>query len=196
MQFQQHARQLLAGYVKQRGVGEYTIEIVIRQIELEKILLPNFAAAVSTRHVGEMCGAFQTDRDVAQFGKHFEVSPGPAAKIKYCKTRLTLDVLQHRRDVLADIVIARACPELFGALVIMFPCKGDYFLQVLRIQFHILSPHKGYAISGVRKIVKWYFSFVTNCKLDAFRGSWSVNESQYDSTRMPCASENIRFRPL
>ena len=30
--------------MKQRGVGEYTIEIVVRQIELEKILLPNFAA--------------------------------------------------------------------------------------------------------------------------------------------------------
>ncbi len=182
--------------MEQRGVGEYTIEIVIRQVELEKILLPNFAAAVSTRHVGEMCGAFQTDRDVAQFVKYFEVSPGPAAKIKYCKMRLTLDVLQHRRDILADIVIARACPELFGTLVIMFQCKGTYFFQVLRIQFYILSPHKGYAISCVRNIVKWYFSFVINCKLDAFRGSWSVNETQYDSTRMPRAPENIRFRPL
>jgi hypothetical protein len=59
----QHARQLLAGYMKQRSVGEYTIEIAIRKIELEKILLPNFAAAVGARHVGEMCGAFQTDRD-------------------------------------------------------------------------------------------------------------------------------------
>ena len=39
-------RQLLAGYMKQRGVGEYTIEIVIRQIELENSCLPNFAAAV------------------------------------------------------------------------------------------------------------------------------------------------------
>jgi hypothetical protein len=43
---------------------EYTIEIVIRKIELEKFLLPNLAAAVRARHVGEMCGAFQTDRDV------------------------------------------------------------------------------------------------------------------------------------
>ena len=46
--------------MKQRGVGEYTIEIATRQIELEKILLPNFATAVGTRHVGKMCGAFQT----------------------------------------------------------------------------------------------------------------------------------------
>src|SRR3984957_13464700 len=133
--------------MKQRGVGEHTIKIVIRQIELEKILLPHFAAAVSAGHVGEMCSAFPTDRAAPDFGNHLEVSPRPAAKIKYCETWLTLDVLQHRRDVLADIVIARACPELFGALVIMFQCKGDYFFKVLRIQFHILSPHKDYVVS-------------------------------------------------
>ena len=79
-------RSATPGWVrKQRGVGEYTIEIVIRQIELQKILLPNFATAVGTRHVGKMCSAFQTDRDVTEFGNHFEVSPGPAAKIKYVK---------------------------------------------------------------------------------------------------------------
>ena len=93
--------------MKQRSVGEYTIEIVVRKIELEKILLLHFAAAVSAGHVGEMCSSFQTDRDVTEFGNRFEVSSGPAAKIKYCKTRFTLDVLQHRCDVLADIVIAR-----------------------------------------------------------------------------------------
>ena len=76
--------------MKQRGVCEYTIEIVIRQIEPEKILLPNFAAAVGTRHVGEMRGAFQTDRDLTEFGNRFKVSPGPAAKIKYCETRLNI----------------------------------------------------------------------------------------------------------
>ena len=46
----------------------------------------------------------------------------------------------------------------------MFQCEVGYFFQVLRIQFHILSPHKDYAITCVRKIVKWYFSLVTNCK--------------------------------
>ena len=33
----------------------------------------------------------------------------------------------------------------------MFQCTVDYFSQVLRIQFHILSPHKDYAITCVRK---------------------------------------------
>jgi hypothetical protein len=32
-----------------------------------------------------MSSAFQTDRDVTEFGNHFEVSPGPAAKVKYCE---------------------------------------------------------------------------------------------------------------
>jgi len=39
------------------------------------------------------------------------VAPGPAAKIEYHETQLTLDVLQQRRDVLADVVIARALPR-------------------------------------------------------------------------------------
>jgi len=58
VQCQQHARQLLAGYMKQRGVGEYAIEAVIRQIELEEILLPYFAAGMGVRHYGEMGRAF------------------------------------------------------------------------------------------------------------------------------------------
>src|SRR5260370_19996155 len=119
VQFQQHARQLLAGYMKKRGVGKYTIEIVLRQIELEEILLPYFAAAMGARYGGEARGAFQTYRDVAEFGKGLEVTPGPAAKIEYRETPFTLDVSQHRRDVLADVVIARALPEIFCMLVVM-----------------------------------------------------------------------------
>src|SRR5947208_3069263 len=119
VQVQQHARQLLAWYMKQRSVGEHAIEMVIRQIELEEILLPHAAAAVGARHCGEVRGAFQTDRNVTEFGKRLEVAPGPAAKIEYRERRLVIDVLQQRRDVLADVVIARAFPELFGTLVVM-----------------------------------------------------------------------------
>ena len=62
VQVQQYARQLLAGYMKQRGIGEHAIEMVIRQIELEKILLPYVAAAVGARHCGKVRSAFQTYR--------------------------------------------------------------------------------------------------------------------------------------
>ena len=79
--------------MKQRGVGEYAIEMVIRQIELEEILLPYFAAAMGARHHGELRGAIQTYRDVTEFGKHLEVATGPAAKIQYRKRRFALDPL-------------------------------------------------------------------------------------------------------
>jgi hypothetical protein len=35
--------------MKERRVGEYAVEMAIRQIELEEILLPYFAAAVGAR---------------------------------------------------------------------------------------------------------------------------------------------------
>jgi hypothetical protein len=55
--------------------------MALRQLELKKILLPYFAAAVGARHHGEMLGAIQPYGDVTEFGKHLEVAPGPAAKI-------------------------------------------------------------------------------------------------------------------
>ena len=67
--------------MKQRRIGEYSIEIVIRQTKLQEILLPYFAAAVGARHLDEMFGAFQTYCDVTEFGKHLEVAAGPAAEI-------------------------------------------------------------------------------------------------------------------
>ena len=54
--------------MKQRCVGEYAIEMAIRQIELKKILLPYFAAAMGARHHREMHGAIQPYRDVTEFG--------------------------------------------------------------------------------------------------------------------------------
>src|SRR3989440_3632421 len=134
VQFQQHARQLLAGYMKKRSVGEYAIEMVLRQIELEEILLPYFAAAMRAGHGGEARGAFQTYRDVAEFGKGLEVTPGPAAKIEYRETPFTLDVSQHRRDVLADVVMPRALPEIFGMLVIMFQREVGNFFHVVGLR--------------------------------------------------------------
>jgi len=67
--------------MKQRRVGEYAIEMIIRQIKLKEILLPYFTATMGARHDGEMRGAFQTYSDVTEFGKHLEVAAGPAAKI-------------------------------------------------------------------------------------------------------------------
>ena len=96
--------------MKQRRVGEYTVKMAIRQIELEEILLPYFAAAVEARHYGQARGAFQTYRGVTELGECLEVASRPAAKIEDRERRVTLDGSQQA-DVLADVVIARAFPE-------------------------------------------------------------------------------------
>src|ERR1022692_2325053 len=102
--------------MKQRSVSVHAIKMIIRQIKLEKILQPYFAATVGARHHGEMFSTLQTYGYVTEFRKHLEVATGPAAKIQDRKRRLTLDPLQQRSDVLFDVVIARALPKLFGAL--------------------------------------------------------------------------------
>src|SRR6185503_6295083 len=58
VQFQEHARQLLAGDMKERGVGKDAVEAAGREFEREKVLLPHFAT-LSARHCGETRGAFQ-----------------------------------------------------------------------------------------------------------------------------------------
>jgi len=123
--------------MKQRGVGEYAIEIVFGKIELEEILLPYFATAISACHGRELRGPFQTYCDVAEFGEDFKVTPGSAAKIEYCKRPFTLDVLQHRCDVLANVVMASAFPEIFGILVVTVHRQVGDFFELLRIQFHV-----------------------------------------------------------
>jgi hypothetical protein len=135
VQLQQHARQLLAGYMKQRRVGEHAVEMAIRQIELEEILLPYFGAAVGARHDGQVRGAFQTYRDVTELGERFEVASRPAAEIEDRERRVTLDGSQQRFDVLADVVIARAFPEILRTPVVVFQREVGDFFQVLRSQY-------------------------------------------------------------
>jgi hypothetical protein len=74
---------------------------------------------------------------VAEFGKDLKVTPRPAAKIEYGERPFTLDLLQHRCDVLANIVIASAFPEIFGILVVTVQRQVGDFFEVLRIQFHV-----------------------------------------------------------
>jgi hypothetical protein len=105
---------------------------------------------MSARHCGEIRGAFQTYRDVTEVGKHLEVASGPAAEIEYRKPRLTLHVFQHRRDVLADVVIARAFPELFGTMVVMFQREISDFLQVLLVQFQLRYSNLMFEVTCVR----------------------------------------------
>jgi hypothetical protein len=52
---------------------------------------------------------------MAEPGERHEIAARSAAEIEDRKRRITLNVLQQSRDVLADIVIARAAPKIVGA---------------------------------------------------------------------------------
>src|SRR5271157_802529 len=105
--------------MKQRGVGEHAVEIAIRKIELEKILFHYFTAGVGARHGGKRRRALQAGRGVTKLGKYLQIAPWPAAEIQYPERRLALDVLQQGCDVLGDVVVARAFPEIFRMPVIV-----------------------------------------------------------------------------
>src|ERR1700722_3688295 len=120
--------------MKQRRIGEYAVEMLLRQIELEKVLLPDLAAAEGARHGGKFRGAFQADSDMAEIDERLEIAPGPAAEIEDRERRGARDVLQQRRDVLADVVIARTTPEVLGALVVVRQRDVGDLGQFLRAQ--------------------------------------------------------------
>ena len=48
-----------------------------------------------------------------------EITPGAASEVKQFKRRRRLNVLQQRADVLTDIVITRALPEVLRVLVVV-----------------------------------------------------------------------------
>src|SRR5512135_179420 len=111
--------QLLARDMEEGRIGEHTVEVVRRQVELEEVLLPHLATAVGTRHFGKAFGAIQTDGDVAERGAGLEVTPRPTSEVEDGERRLRFDRLQQRREVLADVVIARPFPEFLGPLIVV-----------------------------------------------------------------------------
>src|SRR6188474_1054386 len=104
--------------MKQRSVGKDAFEMTRRQCEREKILLPHFTAAKGSGHLRKVGGTLDANCDVTEIGEGLEIASRPAAEIENPKRGLTLDVLEQRRDVLADIMIARALPERIGTLVV------------------------------------------------------------------------------
>ncbi len=75
MQFSQHARQFLAGHMKQGRVGERAVEVHFRQIEPAKILPPDFATAVGPGHLDESRRAI--DRIIASYAAGDEAGAHP-----------------------------------------------------------------------------------------------------------------------
>jgi len=134
-QFQENAGQFATWHVKQRGVGENSVKTVVRQIEREKILLPD-VKAFCARHRNKSRGTFQTNRCVTEFSKCLEIAPRPATEIEYGRGRCLPYVLQQRRNVLADVVILCTFAEFFGTVIVVLQCAGGDLVQRMRIRFH------------------------------------------------------------
>src|SRR6266550_5932645 len=124
-QLAQNARQLLRRDMKQSSVCKHAIEPACGQIQLEKVLLPHFAAGMIARHRREALDSINADRRMAQLGESSQVAAGPAAQVEDREWRLAFDRSQQGLDVLADIVIARAFPECVGAFLIVVERTGD-----------------------------------------------------------------------
>src|SRR5204863_1789832 len=105
--------------MEQRRIGEDTVEVGRGKLQREKILLPDFAAAVLARHGGERRRTLEADRLVAQRAKRRQVASRAAAEIEDAQRRRTAYVSQQRVDVLLHVVVASAGPELGRALAVV-----------------------------------------------------------------------------
>src|SRR5256714_808461 len=124
-QLAQNARQFLRRDMKQGSVCEHAVEPACGQIQLEKVLLPHFAAGMIARHRREALDSIDADRRMTQLGEGSKVAAGPAAEVENRERRAALDALQQSLDVLADVVIARTFPERIGAFLIVVERTGD-----------------------------------------------------------------------
>src|SRR6266540_1783026 len=136
VQLAQDARQLLPRHVEQHRVCEHAVEARLGKRQREQILPPHLASAVLARHRGEALRSLQADRGVTEIGKRLQVPPGPAAQVENRERRLALDIPQQRRDILADVVIARALPEILGAAVVVIQRAGGDVFQILPPEGH------------------------------------------------------------
>src|SRR5208283_1991971 len=105
--------------MEQRSIGKDPVEIPIRQLKLEEILLPDFAARRGAGHRRKCFRAVEANRNVLQFCQPLKVPARTAAKIENFKRWCPLNVIEQRRDVLADIMIARAGAKLFGVTIVI-----------------------------------------------------------------------------
>jgi L-threonylcarbamoyladenylate synthase len=88
------------------------------------------AALVRTRMAADAAAATAAGR-----------RPGPAAEVQQVKGRWPVHVLQQRRDVLADVVVARAFPVVLGVLLVVRQGARDDVPQFFGTQWHAASFH-------------------------------------------------------
>ena len=119
MQLSQNAQQLPARNMKQRGIGEYPVEMLRREIEIQEILFPDRTSSVSSCHLDEVRGSVQPYGQMAEAGKGLEIPAWATAEVENREGRLATEVAQQRGDVLTHVVVARALAKVFGTLLVM-----------------------------------------------------------------------------
>jgi hypothetical protein len=80
-------------------------------------------------HTNEASRAVQTGRRVTARGEGAQVASGPAAEVEDAKGRVALDLAEQRVDVLRDVVVARAQPELLCVLFVVRECDPRDFVD-------------------------------------------------------------------
>ena len=121
--------------MKQAGIGKHAIEVRLRQIELEKILLPHFAARACARHIGKGCCTFQSDRAVAEHSEALQVATRSTAEVEYREGGRAVDRSQQRIDVLCDIVILRCRTKRLGlpGVIVQRSCRNLVELKRFKV---------------------------------------------------------------
>ena len=147
VQLAKNAWERLARNVEERGIGKHAVKTALRQIEAKKTLLPHLALAFATRHVYEAFGAVESDRLMPASNERPEIAPGTAAEIEDGERRFSGNVPQQRVDVLADVVVARAVPIRFGALVVVTERQGGDLVEI--VETRPVSRTKTWAVTSV-----------------------------------------------
>ena len=135
-QLLQHPRQFLARNMEQHRIGENPVKALGRQIQLQKILLPDLTTAVFARHLRELLRAIKPDSGVAHAREGLQITPRPTAKVENVERRLALNMPQQRINVLADIMIASPFAKTFRHRVVMAQGGGGDLLEVGGGLFH------------------------------------------------------------
>ena len=117
------------GDMKQGGIGEDRIESTRGKIQVDKVLVPDFAPTGCAGHGYETRSSIQTNDLMSQPRQGGEVASWSATHIQNLERRRAFDVAEKGSYVLADIVVLSAAPKLLGATFVMSQCGRGNLAQ-------------------------------------------------------------------
>lgn len=112
--------------MKERSIGEDTVEENRRELQAEKILEPDFAAAVLARKRYKALRSLQANGFMTEVAEDFQVAAGTAAEIQDAKRRLAFELSEQSVAVLTDVMVACAFPETLRMAIVVRESPGGY----------------------------------------------------------------------